>query len=741
MSAINATVVKAAGYGSKLTLRQSPNERRWARLALTGILICAGLVYFWRIGAATTNPFYTVAVRSMAESWKAFFYGSYNPGNSITIDKIPGYLWPQALSARIFGFHPWSLTLPEVIEALVTVIVTYRLVRDWAGEVAGLFAAGFLVLTPALVGSARLNNEECAFTMCLVLAAAATQRAVANGRLRSLVLAGVWVGLAFQCKMVEAWAVLPALAGAYLLAAPPKLLRRVLHVAIAGVVTGAVSIAWIVVVALVPGADRPYIDGTVNDNPFSMVFGYNALTRFGFLGIAPSSVGSVTSQFAATSRSTRGISGGTSRAGRGLGGFGGSGTYGGHRGLTGGGRTVSTAATSFHGGGGGGGGGGMNSQGGLLSMFERAAASQVGWLYVLAFVSVVAVLWLRRREPRTDTMRAGFIMWSIWLVIYGLAYSEGEIHTYYVVTLGPALAAICGAGVMELWRAYRAGGRRAWLLPLAVAGSDVWAIYLAYGYPTYRGWLIPVLAVLGVVAIAALLTALLRPAVGRRALGLGVVASVLAVSVAPGAWASSVITSNSTGSMMGGVGPSAAGGRGFGGFGGAAVTTTGRKGVGRTRAAGGGGGGGGFAGGFGGGSMALTAQEQDLLDYAQAHDGGAKFVLTVTSWTNASPYIQAAGADVLSMGGFTGAAPFPTLGEFQQYVKLGEVRFVQLPAATTTGATGFGGFGGFGSTSSNTAVSAVESWVRNTCSTVAASAYGGSTGTTSASTLYACTKS
>jgi 4-amino-4-deoxy-L-arabinose transferase-like glycosyltransferase len=841
MSAINATVVKAAGYGSKLTLRQSPNEKRRARLALTGILICAGLVYFWRIGAATTNPFYTVAVRSMAESWKAFFYGSFNPGNSITIDKIPGYLWPQALSARIFGFHPWSLTLPEVIEAFVTVIVTHRLVRDWAGEAAGLFAAGFLVLTPALVGSARLNNEESAFTMCLVLAAAATQRAVAGGRLRPLVLAGVWVGLAFQCKMVEAWAVLPALAAAYLLAAPPKALRRVLHVVIAGVVTAAVSIAWIVIVALVPGADRPYIDGTVNNNPFSMVFGYNALTRFGFLGITPSSVGSVTSQFAATNRTSRaGGAAGTAGRGRGGfsgfgagattgsgttassaagasgtsgtttrgagGGFGGSGAYGGHRGLAdGGGTASSTAATSFRGG-----GGGMNSQGGLLSMFERAAASQVGWLYVLALVSVVAVLWLRRREPRTDTIRAGFIMWSIWLVIYGLAYSEGEIHTYYVVTLGPALAAICGAGAMELWRAFRAGGRRAWLLPLAVAGSDVWAIYLAYGYPTYRGWLIPVLAVLGVVAIAALLTALLRPAVGRRALVLGVVASVLAVSVAPGAWAASVITSNSTGSALGGVGPTAAGGRGgFGGFGGAAGTAAGtaatgragrygggtaggygeyggaaaeggftgglgsgtaggpgtagaagaagaadRAGAGRTGTAGGGGGGGGF-GGFGSDSMTLTTQERELLDYAEAHDGGAEFVLTVTSWSDASPYILATGADVLSMGGFTGAAPFPTLGEFQQYVKLGEVRFVQLPAATT-GATGFGGFGGFGNTSSNTAVSAVESWVRDSCSTVAASAYGGSTTTSTTTgatglgagaggagggTLYACTKS
>ena len=175
MSAINATVVKATEYGSKLTLRRSSNEERRVRLALTAILICAGLLYFWRIGAATTNPFYTVAVRSMAESWKAFFYGSFNPGNSITIDKIPGYLWPQALSARVFGFHPWALTLPEVVEALVTVIVTYRLVRRWAGEVAGLLAAAFLVLTPALVGSARLNNEESAYVMCLVLAAGATQ--------------------------------------------------------------------------------------------------------------------------------------------------------------------------------------------------------------------------------------------------------------------------------------------------------------------------------------------------------------------------------------------------------------------------------------------------------------------------------------------------------------------------------------------------------------------------------------
>ena len=746
MSSINATVVKAVEYGSKLTLRRSPPTERRARLALLAILLCAALLYLWQFWAVGNNAFYTVAVRSMAESWKAFLFGSFNPGNSITIDKIPGYLWPQALSARIFGFHQWALTLPEVIEACVTVLVTYRLVRGWAGEVAGLFAAGLLVLTPALVGAARLNNEESAYTMCLVLAAAVTQRAVSSGRLRSLVLAGVWVGLAFQCKMVEAWAVLPALAAAYLLAAPPKALRRLLHVAVAGLATLAVSVAWIVVVALVPAADRPYIDGTINNNPFSMVFGYNALTRFSFLGINPTSVGSVTSAFSG---------GGTTSASVGRGTGGGTGA------ATGTGAGASGAA-------GGGAGGGMNSPSGLTAMLERTIASQVGWFYVLALVSIVTVLWLRRREPRTDTLRAGIVMWSVWLVIYGLAYSTGSIHTYYVVTLGPAVAAVCGAGVVELWRAFLVGGRRAWGLPLTIALSDVWAIYLVDGYPTYRGWLIPVLAVLGIVSVAALLIALLRPTATRNSLLVGAAAGVLALIVAPGAWASSVITSSGSqaSTAMGNVGP-AASTTGRGGFGAAAGTTgtaqagrsegfgagasggAGRSGLGGATTVTGTGapaGAGGFAGaaGFASATSALTTQQRELLAYAEAHDGGARFVLAVTSWDVASPYILGTGADVLPMGGFTGAAPFPTVAQFQHYVAIGQVRFVVLPAQSTS-ALGGGGpaamFGG-GTSPQGSTLSQVETWVRDNCSTVAASVYGGSTASSSSiGTLYECTHS
>ena len=302
--------------------------------------------------------------------------------------------------------------------------------RRWAGDVAAVLAAAFLALTPALVASTHTNNEEAAYVVCLALAASATQRAVTAGRLRSLAAAGAWVGLAFQCKMVEAWALLPVIAVTYLVAAPPKLRRRIRDTAVAVLVALAVSVAWVVTVALVPASSRPYIDGTTNNNPFSMVFGYNALTRFSSLGITPASVGAVPQS--------------------------------------------------------GGGAGGAVSGGGLSTMFQIAQATQVGWLYPLAAVSIAVLLWQRRGKPRTDPIRAIVIMWTAWIVVYGLAYSEGSIHSYYVLTLAPALAALSGAGTVALWRAFRDGGGLPWHCP-SRSRSPPAGIYIASKFPPTDG--------------------------------------------------------------------------------------------------------------------------------------------------------------------------------------------------------------------------------------------------------------
>jgi 4-amino-4-deoxy-L-arabinose transferase-like glycosyltransferase len=109
---------------------RSPGDQPgWARPVLLGIAAVAALLFAWNITQAGLAPFYSVAVKSMSESWKAFFYGAFDPKATITIDKLAGSFLPQALSARIFGFHAWSLALPQVIEGVVAVLAMYRIVR------------------------------------------------------------------------------------------------------------------------------------------------------------------------------------------------------------------------------------------------------------------------------------------------------------------------------------------------------------------------------------------------------------------------------------------------------------------------------------------------------------------------------------------------------------------------------------------------------------------------------------
>ncbi|MFE5588604.1 ArnT family glycosyltransferase, partial [Kitasatospora sp. NPDC056531] len=265
----------------------------YARPVLLGIAAVAAVLYAWNINHSQYHSFYADAVRSMTESWKAFVFGSFDPAGTITLDKLPGFLWPQALSARVFGFHPWALTLPQVVEGVLSVLVLYRVVRRWAGANAGLLAAAAFTLTPVAAGLFRTAVEDAAFTLLLLLAADAAQRAAHTARLRPLLLAGVWVGLAFQTKMLEAWAVLPALAAVYLLAAPTSLRRRVGHVALAGLVAVVVSASWMLVVTVTPAQDRPYVDGTTDNSAFSMVVGYNFLNRFSSLGMSAAQTGSV----------------------------------------------------------------------------------------------------------------------------------------------------------------------------------------------------------------------------------------------------------------------------------------------------------------------------------------------------------------------------------------------------------------------------------------------------------------
>ncbi|MEU5778593.1 glycosyltransferase family 39 protein [Streptomyces venezuelae] len=265
---------------SRLRFWRSPaGQPRWARPALLGIAALAALLYTWNITSSGFAPYYSMAARSMSVSWEAFLFTSLDPSATLTLDKIGGFLWPQALSARIFGFHDWALVLPQCVMGVISVLVMYRLVRRWQGPAAGLLAAGLLTVTPvaaSMFGHAMLDGSV---TMCLVLAADQYQRAVRSARLRSLLLCGLWIGLGFQAKMMEAWVIVPALFVGYVVAAPVRLRRRLGQLALAGALIFTVSLSWVALMTFTPERDRPYVDGSTDNSAAAMVFGYNGFNR------------------------------------------------------------------------------------------------------------------------------------------------------------------------------------------------------------------------------------------------------------------------------------------------------------------------------------------------------------------------------------------------------------------------------------------------------------------------------
>ncbi len=261
-------------------------ERLVDRLRPTGprsllflIAALAGLTYAWGIGQDVLEPFYAAAVRSMAASWHNFFFGAFDPAGTISLDKLPGAFWIQALSVRIFGYHDWAIVLPQVVEGVLSVLFLYRAVNRLRGSTAALVAALVLAISPAVVGLNRGNIADTAMTLFLVLAADAMSAALASGRQRYLVYAAIWVGIAFQTKMLEAWLVLPAFALAYLFGREEPWSRKLRQVAVAGIVAIVVSLSWMTVVTLTPAHDRPYVDGSQNNSVFTQVFVYDGFGR------------------------------------------------------------------------------------------------------------------------------------------------------------------------------------------------------------------------------------------------------------------------------------------------------------------------------------------------------------------------------------------------------------------------------------------------------------------------------
>jgi 4-amino-4-deoxy-L-arabinose transferase-like glycosyltransferase len=655
-------------------LRGAPQDPRWARPGLFALLIATAILYLWDLSASGyANSFYAAAVQAGSQSWKAWFFGSLDSGNSITVDKPPASLWVMGLSARLFGFNSWSLLVPQALEGVAAVGLLYGAVRRISGHGAGLAAGAVLAITPAAVLMFRFDNPDALLTLLLVVAGYGVTRALEAASAKWLMLAGAALGFAFLTKMLQGFLVIPAFALVYLIAAPTSLRQRIKHTLLAGLAV-LVSGGWYVaVVSLWPASSRPYIGGSTDNSILNLVFGYNGFGRV-------------------------------------LGGEGNGGNNG-------------TAGSGF---------GGAT---GLTRLFGSEMGNEISWLLPAALVAIVLGLVLTRRAPRTDRTRAAILAWGGWLIITGLVFSymKGTVHPYYTVALAPAIAALVAISTRELWRHRSEVLGRVGLCAMTIAAGG-WSYELLARTPSWHPELRYIVAAATVLTAAGLLIP--RQRLGKAAAAL-IVTGILAGVLGSGAFAAATAASPHTGSIpsvgpaqaqtsgMGGGGqaPSGMGGGGqapsgslsgtrpggapgsSGGPGGA--PSSGSSSTGSTQP-------GSATSGAPASGSAMTGSRAGTgapagggggMATSSALTGALK--ATATTWAAATAGDQSAaqleldsGKAVIAIGGWSGTDASPTLAQFKAYVAAGKITYF---IAGNSGGPGGG---------SNGVASQITAWVK-----------------------------
>src|SRR6184192_686893 len=486
----------------------------WERPAFLGLLGATAVLYLWNLAASGwANAYYSAAVLAGTKSWAAFFFGSLDASNFITVDKAPGSLWVMEIAARLFGFNAWTVLAPQALEGVATVAIVFLAVRRWFGPAAGLLAGGVVALTPVAGLIFRFNNPDALLVFLLTAAVYATLRAIEDGRTRWLILAGALVGFGFLAKELQAFVILPVLGAVYLFAGPPALGRRIRQSLLALLTMVVACGWWVAAVELFPSASRPYIGGSQNNDLLSLIFGYN-----GFGRLTGNESGSV----------------------------GGFGALGSRWGLT-----------------------------GWDRLFNAQFGGQISWLIPAAIIFLGVGLLLTWRRPRTDIVRAAFLTWGGVLLLTGAVFSfaQGIIHPYYTVALAPAIGALVGMGAVYLWQ-HRSESIARLALAGAVATTALWAFVLLSRSSSFVPSLRTVVLVAGLAAAVLIVTGLSK---ASRNTGLAIAAlGVVAVLAGPAAYTFDTVTTAHTGAIpsagpavatAGGPGGGLPGGAGGGRFG------------------------------------------------------------------------------------------------------------------------------------------------------------------------------
>ncbi|OBR89806.1 undecaprenyl phosphate-alpha-4-amino-4-deoxy-L-arabinose arabinosyl transferase [Clostridium ragsdalei P11] len=643
------------------------------RFALCIILAISAILNFANLTIeGYGNGYYAAGVKSMLMNFKNFFFVSFDPAGFVSIDKPPLGFWIQTISAKIFGFSGWSILFPEALAGVISVGILYYIVKRSFGEIAGLISALCLAITPVFVATSRNNTIDNLLIVTLLFACLFLSKAAEKGKLKYLIISLVLVGLGFNIKMLQAYMIAPALYITYLISSAVPVKQRIKHLIISTLILGVISLSWAVAVDLVPSQNRPFVGSSTNNTVTELIFGHNGLERLsstnGGMGGGPS--GKVGNPQSKEFRSNFGKNqansqSGNSNAPSGMtppqnSGNSAQGQQGGP-----GGETTQGNSKNQGGGPGGGGPGGSNglsgsfggqTTAGVTRLFSKNVLSdQIVWFLPLAiFGLATSVIVEKLKFPFDNKKKLGLTLWTLWLVpefIY-FSYTKGLFHPYYLTMLAPPIAALCGIGLTSMWKLYKEGSIKSWIMPAAfIAEGLVHLLMLSYFTTTISTTIkcIIIAAIILCFASAALLIIYRIVKKGNldqgnsgRLAKIFTALALIGILVTPAIGSAAAIT-HSLSSL-----PAA----------GLELLSNSKS----------------------GNSMMMGGQNSSknskLIKFLENHTSNEKYALVVSSSASAEDIIIESGKSVMALGGFSGSDKILSLDQFKQMVKKGEVRYV-----------------------------------------------------------------
>jgi 4-amino-4-deoxy-L-arabinose transferase-like glycosyltransferase len=635
---MTSTLTNPKASSSAIAVKREHLDRR-RTAPLLGSLLLAAVLNIWALAQnGYANVYYSAGVKSMLRSWHDFFFVSADPSGLISIDKPPLGLWVQAASARLFGFSPLSLLLPEAIAGVIAVGALYLIVRKRYGTLAATASAVTLATFPAFVAVSRDNNVDTLLILLMTLACGAALSAIESGRLRTLLGAAVLVALAFNTKALAAYLVVPGIAAGYLYCAPGPLRRRVAHLLLAGALCGVLSLAWIVAVDLTPSSHRPFVGSSTDNTELGLTFGYNGFGRVGGQKGGPGAVANrevqpgveASAASNAASAATVHLPSPSPHVAPKVA------------------HTITRSPVAF------------GSSPGPLRLFRHGLGDQGAWLLAFALIALLALA--LTRPARRDPKLAGLIVFGgLFLCEAGfLSVSKGIVHPYYVSALGPGLAVMVGAGLAAMVRPPPSAQPAHSVQPVGTARSSGTARSVQPAGPQqWRAYLLILAATLVTAVVQILLLhqahylgiwqLLLIPATAAalvavmlcRASSASLFAVLAVLLVAPIAYATTTWRRPVEGTFP------AAGPRAVGGNGGAEL------------------------------SRAQLATDEAVMRFVLSHGAGGRFqLLTEASLTADSPILL--GLRAAALGGYGGVDPVLDGPGLARLVASGQARYLLL---------------------------------------------------------------